>query len=133
VRQVHVVVHVLVGVVLNVTYLGLKIWGDSNGSDRPTATTTFDHASALADLDGRKAPTAAYRAALASLASACSNSEGHLSDMALTTRKVLRERGTSESLLTILAGIRSSIPSGSPRMDCAEVASAWAKIRLLGR
>ena len=93
--------HVLVGVVLTVMVIGSKIWDDSKGSARPTVTTPFDHASALADLDGRKGQTAAYRAALDRLANACSNSEAHLSDMALTTRYVLQKRGTSEPLLTI--------------------------------
>jgi hypothetical protein len=70
-----------------------------------------------------------FGAALNSLEPKCKDSRERIADMAVTTQKLLKEKGISLSLLRILQDVNRSIPSGFGAQPCADVFAAYVTLQ----
>jgi hypothetical protein len=69
---------------------------------------------------------------MAALDLKCKESRIRRADMAVVSRRLLREAGISESVLSILTHVNQSIPRGFGRMPCAGIFAAYVTLRTGG-
>jgi hypothetical protein len=88
----------------------------------------------LAQLDRNPDAAPAYTGIIADLDDHCvSGGPVDLANLAVVTRNVLEDEGVSATHLEVLRGIRDSVPPDAPRLDCDEVATAWATLMIRGQ
>jgi len=73
---------------------------------------------------------AAYDRALDAAEAKCTNGRRAISDFAVTGQRLLADGGIKVTLLQAVRAIDESIPAGSPKLDCAEIAAAWVTLQL---
>ncbi|MGW3102572.1 hypothetical protein [Streptomyces sp. NPDC001100] len=134
-------------VVLGVVYGGGGASGHSTSAagstpgvsrDGPAAQTPAAHASAsasgpaqkLADLDGTGRPAAQYQQVLDALAPRCKEDRPRLAVVVGSTLGGMKRHGVDdEDAFGVLQQLEQSVPAGSPRVDCASAAAAYATQR----
>lgn len=98
-----------------------------------TATTSETPAQQLHDIDtaaGHASPAAAYTAAFATLSKDCTEQGTPLANEVEATLGLLQKaKVTGETNLTVMQHLAQSIPAGSPKMSCANVAGAYVTLR----
>lgn len=94
------------------------------------AATASSPAVQLASLDARRVLTNTnprvrpYRIALSIASTKCVETPRRIADMTQRSVEILSDSGRTESRLTILRGLNSSIPRGFGKMRCAEIYAA---------
>jgi hypothetical protein len=60
----------------------------------------------------------------------CREKERPLSDELVKVHQIVNQKGLPLSLLSVIEDVNSSIPKSAPRMQCAQVMSAWAVLAM---
>ena len=72
----------------------------------------------------------AYDRALDAAEAKCTNGRRAISDFAVTGQRLLADEGIKVTLLQAVRAIDESIPAGSPKLDCAQIAAAWVTLQV---
>jgi protein-disulfide isomerase len=72
----------------------------------------------------------AYARALDAAEAKCTNGRRAISDYAVTGQRLLADEGIKVTLLQAVRAIDQSIPDGSPKLDCAEIAAVWVTLQM---
>ncbi|MCH7835865.1 MAG: hypothetical protein IH864_03270 [Chloroflexi bacterium] len=69
-----------------------------------------------------------YAGLLDSLDEKCEEEQSLIGDQAVVATQLLADEGITVTVLEALQGIDESIPEGSPRLSCAEIAATWVTL-----
>jgi hypothetical protein len=115
---------------------GAGTFNPSTGGSGATTYSKDDPAYQLASLEKGTAldlddpSIGAYDRALDAAEAKCTNGRRAISDFAVTGQRLLADGGIDVTLLQAVRAIDDSIPAGSPKLDCAEIAAAWVTMQL---
>jgi len=111
---------------------------DGGGAGAPGGASSYtknDPEYQLASLDKGKVldlndPSIdAYARALDAAEAKCTNGRTAISDYAVTGQRLLADKGIKVTLLQAVRAIDQSVPDGSPKLDCAEIAALWVTLQ----
>ncbi|MFE2684035.1 hypothetical protein [Streptomyces mirabilis] len=99
-------------------------------SSDPSPATPPSPAQMLADLDGGKRDTSSYQAVLDKWAPKCTQTPKKLAAIANATVEELRKHGVNdETEYSALVHLNQSMPGGTSKMDCTDIAAAYVTLR----
>lgn len=80
----------------------------------------------LADLDHDSRPASDYQRVLDQLTPKCTEDEYRVASLVYASLDDLQKNGVRGGTeYSTLRGINDSVPAGSPRMECQQIAAAW--------
>ncbi|MFB8182613.1 hypothetical protein ACFC8N_42820 [Streptomyces sp. NPDC055966] len=95
-----------------------------------TPAQTGSPAQMLADLDGDKRDPSSYQTALDALTPKCKQTPKEIAAIANAMVELLRKNGVDdETDYSALVHLNQSIPAGSPKMDCQDIAGVYVTMR----
>jgi hypothetical protein len=102
--------------------------GSSYSEDDPEYQLASLDKGAVLDLDDPS--IGAYARALDAAEAKCTNGRTAISDYAVNAQRLLADKGVKVTLLQAVQAIDQSIPDGSPKLDCAEIAALWVTLQM---
>lgn len=108
----------------------LLLAGCSSSDPTTAPNKTPSPAQQLADLDGDNRAPSSYQTVLDELAPKCKQGPKQIAATANAMVELLKKHGiTDETEYSALVHLNQSIPKGSPRMDCQDIAAAYVTER----